>query len=101
MAMKKNGKKKRASIKGDLIIFLCLIFILTGMTIGFAHFSVLIQTQGVVTVKPEGIVHFTQLDLISYTNVDASYQPSYTDTDLDFNLHFIVFLHSLLSYKAL
>ncbi|MBQ6510357.1 hypothetical protein IJI94_00060 [Candidatus Saccharibacteria bacterium] len=87
--MKKNGKKKRASIKGDLIIFLCLIFILTGMTIGFAHFSVLIQTQGVVTVKPEGIVHFTQLDLISYTNVDASYQPSYTDTDLDFNLHFI------------
>ena len=86
--MRKSAKKKTASIKGELIVFLCFIFVLTGMTIGFASYSALIRTQGVITVKPQGIVHFTQLDLISYSNVDTSYQPSFTDTDLDFNLHF-------------
>ncbi len=87
--MKRGGKKKTASIKGELVVFLCLIFVLTGMTIGFASYSALIRTQGVVTVKPQGTLHFTQLDLISYSNVDTTYLPSYTDTDLDFNLHFI------------
>lgn len=88
MVKKKGAKKKTASIKGDLIVFLCLIFILTGMTIGFAHYSVLLQTQGVTTAKTQGTVHFTELTLLSYSNVDATYQPSFTDTTLDFNLHF-------------
>ncbi len=87
--MKKGAKKKTASIRGELVVFLCLVFILTGMTIGFASYNKVLQTQGVATIKPQGIIHFTQLDLISYSNVDTNYQPSYTDTDLDFNLHFI------------
>ncbi|MBR6505880.1 hypothetical protein IKT18_03570 [Candidatus Saccharibacteria bacterium] len=85
---KKEKQKPTLQIKSELIVFLCFIFILTGMTIGFAHYSKLFQIQGVATVKPQGIVHFTELSLISSTNVDTSYQPSFTDETLDFNLHF-------------
>lgn len=87
MAKRKN-RKFTSQMKGELIVFLCLIFVLTGMTIGFASYSRLLNVQGVVTMKPQGIVHFTELSLISSTNVDTSYQPSFTDTTLDFNLHF-------------
>ncbi len=81
-------KKNTLKMREELIVFLCLIFVLTGMTIGFAHYSKLIDIQGVATVKPQGIVHFTELTLISSTNVDTTYQPSFTDNTLDFNLHF-------------
>ena len=84
----KRKSKNKSRTKSELIMFLCLIFILTGMTIGFAHYSRLVQVQGVSTIKPQGIVRFTELSLISSTNVDTSYQPSFTDTTLDFNLHF-------------
>ena len=85
---KRRRKKLTSQMKGELVVFLCLIFVLTGMTIGFASYSRLLSVQGVVTVKPQGIVHFTELSLISSTNVDTSYQPSFTDSTLDFNLHF-------------
>ena len=89
MTMKKGTRKKAPFIKGDVVLFLCLVVALLGMTWGFAQYSVLIQTSGVARVKEQGIVHFTQLDLISSSNVDTSYQPSFTDDTLDFNLHFV------------
>ena len=88
MVLKQSTKKKFLFAKGDIVLFSCLALVLLGMTWGFAHYSVLLQTQGVTTVTAPGKVHFTELTLVSSSNVDTSYQPSHTDDTLDFNLHF-------------
>ncbi len=88
MIKKIRARIRKISNKGEWAIPICLVVVLIGMTYGFAHYSQLIQLQGVSIVKAQGIVRFTELTLIDSTNVDTSYQPSFTDDTLDFNLHF-------------
>ena len=86
--MHKTQKAPQAFKNPDLIIFLCLIIVLTGATVGFANYSQLLQVESVVNVKPQGTLHFIGIELIDSINVDTSERPIFTDDSIDFNLHF-------------
>ena len=85
-------KKKMTKHKFNMyvLIYALVVFIIAGMTIGFAYFNQIITVTGSsLIVKVPGKLVISNVSLVSSSNVDTTYQPSWTDDSIDFNTRFV------------
>ena len=83
-------KNKMAKHKFNIyvLIYALVIFIIVGMTIGFAYFNQIVGMSGALTLHIPGKVIVSNVSLVSSSNVDTTYQPIWTDDSIDFNTRF-------------
>lgn len=83
-------KKKMAKHKFNIYILIygLAIFILFGMTIGFAAYNKLIDITGSLTIPKMGKLVISNITLNSSSNVDTNNLPTWTENSIDFNTTF-------------
>jgi len=85
-------KKKMTKHKFNMyvLIYGLVIFIIVGMTIGFAYFNQIIGVTGSsLVIKVPGKLVISNVSLVSSSNVDTTYLPIWTDDSIDFNTRFV------------
>lgn len=83
----KINKRKKISVL-SLCLTLSLIFFITFMTYGFAHYEKLLVFNGDVTLIPDGKLQITNITLVDSSNVIHSEIPTFIDNTINFYVTF-------------
>lgn len=84
--MAKRAKNRRRSARFTLILTALVMFILSGMTIGFARYNRILNTSGNITLNPQGEIYISNVVFTGGQNVVSN--PSFTNTSVNFGLSF-------------
>lgn len=85
--MKKKMTKAKFNI--HVLIYALVIFIILGMTTGFALYNKLINLSGTLSISKMGRVIVSNVVLVESENTDTTYTPTYTEDSIDFNTRFV------------
>ncbi len=82
---KENDKK---TININIAMSILLVVALSFISVGYAIYGQILNNRGTVTLKPQGKIAITNVELISSKNVRDDSIPAFTDDSVDFNLTF-------------
>lgn len=72
----------------NVIIPFVVLLLVSFMTMGYAYYGKLLEFGGNVTLKPDGKLHITNIELINSSNVVSSETPVFIDNSIKFDLVF-------------
>lgn len=82
-------KKKRKKISiFNLCLVLSLIFLVSFMTYGFAHYEQLLEFTGTITTIPDGKIEITNISIVDSSNVIHSEIPTFSEDNINFYVTF-------------
>ena len=88
MIKQRKENKDKKHIRINNIVTLLTVGVLCFISVGYALYTQIISLDGNVSVKTQGDFYISGVRLITSSNVDTNYQPTYTDNYVDFNLAF-------------
>ncbi len=86
LLIKKENDKK--VINTNIAMSILLIVVLSFVSVGYALYSQVTNVKGTITLKPQGKIAITDVQLTSSKNVRDDSIPAFADDSVDFNLTF-------------
>lgn len=84
--MERENDKK--TIKINIAMSILLVGVLSFVSVGYALYGQTLNLAGTTTLKPQGKIAITNVELVSSKNVKEGSIPAFTDDSVDFNLTF-------------
>ena len=78
----------RRTINVSIVMSILLVVVLSFVSIGYAIYSQRLNLNGSITVRPQGTIAITNVELTSSINVPGDVNPTFTDNSIDFDLRF-------------
>jgi len=83
--IKHNDKR---IINTNIVMSILLIVVLSFVSLGYAIYNQRLNVNGIATIKTQGTIAITNVELISSSNVPDGVTPTFTDNSIDFDLAF-------------
>ena len=87
MSKKANINDKRA-INTNIVMSILLVAVLSFISVGYAIYNQRLNINGVATIKTQGTIAITNVELVSSVNTPDDINPTFTDNSIDFDLVF-------------
>ena len=84
----KEQKRDKKTINLNIAMSILLVVVLSFISIGYALYNQILNSNGNVTFNPQGTVRITNVELLSSINVKDGSIPTFTDDSINFNLTF-------------